>query len=231
MKILRGAAVAAAVAAMSVACGGGNDDLDRSRPEDWEVVSEGELDGPPPDLGVGQARIEELQPPSTMTSMDQTAEFDMLEGVAPEGVPPLPPARSAGDPSGQLRPPTYRPGSRTPGSYSAPSSSPSRPTSSSAETRSAASSERSSTTGRTTTVSPTSTQLPTGSSIRERRETERREAERREADRRERESTTTRSSERERQEEPEASSRERSRSEEPREEEDPPEEGDADDHA
>lgn len=62
---------------MAAACGS-DDDLDRSNPEEWEVVSEGVADGSAPDLGVSQARIEQLQPVTTSTSMDQTAAFDVV---------------------------------------------------------------------------------------------------------------------------------------------------------
>lgn len=64
-------------AVLTAACGGSSD-IERSSPDDWEVVSEGVADGAAPDLGVSQTRVEQLQPVTTSTSMDQTAAFDIV---------------------------------------------------------------------------------------------------------------------------------------------------------
>lgn len=58
---------------------GSEPDVERSDPSDWGVVADGSTAGGEPDLGVAQARVRELDSPSTSTADDATGSFDLVD--------------------------------------------------------------------------------------------------------------------------------------------------------
>lgn len=142
--------------ALSVACGRG-EELERSDPNDWQVVSDAQSAGSAPDLGVAEARVRELDPASTSTAADPTGTFDIVGDPAAEFglASPAPPADTrtpsygAASGAGSLSPGAAgtttsreRSASTTPASASSPSSS--RPSSEAAGSSSRPSSSESS---------------------------------------------------------------------------------------